>query len=117
VTLNLVMIPRFPHDQGYLAASWATLITEVVLFALGYAALARYLGRMPWMRPAIPIVASGAAVALVTYALRNHNAFLAVAVAAVVYFGAMAVTGGVTRAEWRLARESLRLRRGSAPPT
>jgi len=116
VTLNLVMIPRFAHADGYLAASWATLITEVFLFVTGYLALARYLGRMPWMRPAIPIAASGAAVGLVTYALRNHNAFAVVAVAAVVYVVAMAVTGGVTRGEWRLARESLRLRRGDVPP-
>jgi O-antigen/teichoic acid export membrane protein len=116
VTLNLAMIPRFAHGDGYLAASWATLITEVFLFATGYLALARYLGRMPWMRPVIPIAVSGAAVALVTYALRNHNALLAVAVAAVVYAVSMALTGGVTRSEWRLARESLRLRRTPAPP-
>jgi O-antigen/teichoic acid export membrane protein len=116
VTLNLVMIPRFAHADGYLAASWATLITEVFLFVAGYLALARYLGRMPWLRPAIPIAVSGAAVALVTYALRFRNAFLVVALAAVVYVVAMALTGGVTRSEWRLARESLRLRRGAAPP-
>jgi O-antigen/teichoic acid export membrane protein len=112
VTLNLVMIPRFGFADGYLAASWATLITEVFLFFAGYLALARHLGRMPWMRPAIPIALSGAVVAAVSYALRDRHALIVVAVAAVVYAVAMAVTGGVTRSEWRLARESLRLRRG-----
>lgn len=115
VTLNLVMIPRFAHADGYLAASWATLITEVFLFAAGYLALARYLGRMPWMRPAIPIVLSGAAVAVVAYVLRDHNVLLVVAVSAVLYVGAMALTGGVSRSEWKLARESLHLRRTRAP--
>jgi len=116
VTLNLVMIPRFAHGDGYLAASWATLITEVFLFVAGYVALARYLGRLPWLRPAIPIALSGLAVAAVSYALRNRNAFAVVAVAAVVYVIAMAATGGVSRGEWRLARESLRLRRGGGAP-
>ena len=110
VTLNLVMIPRFAYANGYLAASWATLITEVFLFVAGYVALARYLGRLPWLRPMLPIAVSGAAVAGVVYALRDSNAFAVVAIAAVVYAAAMAVTGGVTRSEWRLARESLRLR-------
>jgi len=115
VTLNLVMIPRFGHADGYLAASWATLITEVFLFAAGYLALARYLGRMPWMRPAIPIVLSGAAVAAVAWVLRDHNVVVVVAVSAVLYVAAMAVTGGVSRSEWKLARESLHLRRTRAP--
>jgi O-antigen/teichoic acid export membrane protein len=115
VTLNLVMIPRFAFADGYLAASWATLITEVFLFAAGYVALARHLGRMPWLRPAIPIGVSGAAVAAVAYALRSHHAVLVVAVTAVVYVVAMAVTGGVSRSEWRLARESLRMRGRDAP--
>jgi O-antigen/teichoic acid export membrane protein len=115
VTLNLVMIPRFAYADGYLAASWATLITEVFLFVAGYIALARYLGRMPWLRPAIPIALSGAAVAAVSYALRDHHTALVVAVAAVVYVGALVATGGVSPSEWRLARDSLRLRRGGAP--
>ncbi|HXA29074.1 MAG TPA: flippase [Candidatus Angelobacter sp.] len=115
VTLNLVMIPRFAFADGYLAASWATLITEVFLFVAGYIALARYLGRMPWLRPAIPIALSGAVVAAVSYALRNHHVAIVVAVAAVVYVATLAITGGVSRSEWRLARESLRLRRGGAP--
>jgi O-antigen/teichoic acid export membrane protein len=115
VTLNLVMIPRFGFADGYLAASWATLITEVFLFAAGYVALARYLGRMPWLRPALPIVVSGGVVAAVSYVLRDRNAAIVVAVAAVVYVATLAATGGVSRSEWRLARESLRLRRGGAP--
>jgi O-antigen/teichoic acid export membrane protein len=115
VTLNLVMIPRFAYADGYLAASWATLITEVFLFVVGYIALARYLGRMPWLRPAIPIALSGAVVAAVSYALRNHHVAIVVAVAAVVYVGTLAASGGVSRSEWRLARDSLRLRRGGAP--
>lgn len=117
VTLNLTMIPHFAHADGYLAASWATLITEVFLFAAGYIAMARYVGRLPWLRPALPIAVSGAAVALVAYVLRAHNAFIVVAIAAVVYVAAMAVTGGVTRSEWRLARDSLRLRRGGGDGT
>ena len=115
VTLNLVMIPRFAHADGYLAASWATLITEVFLFVAGYIALARYLGRMPWMRPAIPIVLSGAVVAAVAYLLRDHNVVLVVALSGALYVAAMAITGGVTRSEWKLARESLHLRRTRAP--
>jgi O-antigen/teichoic acid export membrane protein len=115
VTLNLVMIPRFGYADGYLAASWATLITEVFLFVCGYVALARYLGHMPWLRPAIPIALSGAVVAGVAWVLRDHNVVLVVVVAAVVYVGTLAATGGVSRSEWRLARESLRIGRPRAP--
>jgi O-antigen/teichoic acid export membrane protein len=115
VTLNLVMIPRFAHGDGYLAASWATLITEVFLFVCGYAALARYLGRLPWLRPALPIVVSGAAVALIAYWLRERNVVVVAVLMGVVYVAAMAATGGVSRSEWRLARESLRWGRGRAP--
>jgi len=38
-----------------------------------------------------------------------------VAIAAVVYAVAMVLSGGVSRAEWHLARDSLRFRRGRAP--
>jgi O-antigen/teichoic acid export membrane protein len=109
VVLNVVMIPLFPHDQGYLASSWATLITEIFLFAAGYAALSRYLGRLPWWRPTLPIAVSGLICAAVTFVLRHHVA-AAVVAAAAAYAVAIVVTGGVSRAEIRLARESLRLR-------
>ena len=114
VVLNVVLIPLFPHDQGYLASSWATLLTEVFLFAIGYAALARYLGALPWWRPSLPIAVSGLVCAAVTFGLRHHAA-AAVPAAAVAYVAAMLITGGVSREELRLVRESLRLRR--IPPT
>jgi len=112
VVLNLVMIPLFPRDQGYLASSWATVITEVFLFVAGYIALGRSLGRLPWLRPTLPIAVSGALLAAVTIPLRSH-AVAAVAAGAVVYVTAMVLSGGVRRAELRMARAVL-LRRGSA---
>lgn len=38
--LNLVLIPRF----GYIGASWATVVTEIVLVAIGWLTLRRVLG-------------------------------------------------------------------------
>jgi O-antigen/teichoic acid export membrane protein len=110
VVLNVVMIPLFPHDQGYLASSWATLLTEMFLFGAGYVALAHYLGRLPWLRPTVPIAISGVVCAAVALALRHHAAAAVIAGGAA-YTAAIVLTGGVSRHELQLARESLRLRR------
>src|SRR5882672_9479473 len=42
VALNFILIPFF----GYIGASWATVLTEVVLGAAGWILTARYIGRI-----------------------------------------------------------------------
>src|SRR5207237_9788155 len=43
VALNLLLIPPF----GYIGASWATVITEIVLGSVGWYLSARHIGRVP----------------------------------------------------------------------
>ena len=63
--LNLVLIPHF----GYIAASWDTVATEVVLVAAGLVALRRVLGtlhvvRVTW-KPVVAAAVMGVMVALI----------------------------------------------------
>ncbi|HVC23326.1 MAG TPA: flippase [Candidatus Dormibacteraeota bacterium] len=108
VGLNLILIPLFPRATGYLGSSWATVLTEVFLLVAGYLMVRRRLEhRLPWGRPLVPILASGALMAGVMGLLAQLNVFLVAAVAGAVYLGALFLSGGVTAAELRTVRTSL----------
>ncbi|HUY97014.1 MAG TPA: oligosaccharide flippase family protein [Verrucomicrobiae bacterium] len=108
VVCNLVLIPLFPHAQGYLASSWATVITEVALLAAGYLMVRRHLGSLPWLRPSWPIAGAGVVMAAVVVELGGQSVLWVLPLGAVAYGLVLLGLGGVSRQEWRLARSSLR---------
>ncbi len=110
VTLNLVMIPLFPRGTGYLACSWATVITEVFLLVAGYMLVRRQLGSLPWARALTPILVSGGLMVGVMGVLSFENVFWVAPAAGICYLGALWLTGGITREEIQMARQSLRRR-------
>jgi O-antigen/teichoic acid export membrane protein len=108
VAANFILIPLFPRATGYLGSSWATTITEVFLLVAGYWMVRRRLeNRLPWGRPLLPILVSGALMAGVMGLLSQLNIFLVGTIAGLIYLGALLITGGVTRAELRTVRASL----------
>ncbi|MGH7642824.1 MAG: flippase [Candidatus Dormibacteria bacterium] len=108
VALNLILIPIFPRATGYLGSSWATVITEVFLLVAGYLMVRRRLEyRLPWGKPLVPILVSGALMAGVMGLFAQLNVFLVGFVAGLFYLGALYVTGGVTASELRTIRSSL----------
>ncbi len=110
VALNFILIPLFPRATGYLACSWATVITEVFLLVAGYMLVRRQLGGLPWATSLTPIMVSGGLMVGVMGALSAENVFWVAPVAGLFYLGSLWLTGGVTPAELLLARDSLRRR-------
>ena len=108
VALNFILIPIFPRATGYLGSSWATVITEVFLLVAGYWMVRRRLEyRLPWGRPLLPILVSGALMAGVMGLLSQLNIFLVAVFASLIYLGALYVTGGISPGELRTIRASL----------
>ena len=108
VALNFILIPIFPRATGYLGSSWATVLTEVFLLVAGYWMVRRRLEyRLPWARPLLPILVSGALMAGVMGLFSQLNVFLVAILAGLIYLGALFVTGGVSSAELRTIRSSL----------
>ncbi|HVA20620.1 MAG TPA: oligosaccharide flippase family protein [Candidatus Micrarchaeia archaeon] len=115
VVLNLVLIPLFPRDAGYLASSWATVVTEVFLLAAGYLVVRRHLGSLPWLRPSWPIAGAGLVMAAVVVELSSGSVLWVLPVGGVAYLAVLVGLGGISRDEWRLARSSLGRGGGLAP--
>jgi O-antigen/teichoic acid export membrane protein len=98
VILNFVMIPAFPTDSGYLASSWATVISEALLLIGGYLAISRTAGWLPWFLPTVKIIASGAVMAVVAGMLAS-NWLLGVALSGLAYLALIWFLGVIPRAE------------------
>ncbi|MGC1185608.1 MAG: flippase [Candidatus Dormiibacterota bacterium] len=108
VALNFILIPIFPRSTGYLGSSWATVITEVFLLVAGYLMVRRRLEySLPWARPLLPILVSGALMAGVMGLFSQLNIIPVAIFAGLIYLGALFVTGGVSAAELRTIRSSL----------
>jgi O-antigen/teichoic acid export membrane protein len=103
---NLALIPTF----GYLGASWATVMTEIVLGVAGWTLAARYIGRVPVVRLSWRIVAAGLIMGAAVFPLRDMGG-VAIAVPIVVgvaiYGGAVLLLRGLTRDEINWARRAL----------
>jgi O-antigen/teichoic acid export membrane protein len=108
VSLNLIMIPLFPRATGYLACSWATVITEVFLLVAGYWMVRRQLQQLPWGREVLPVLVSGALMVGVMAVLSAQNVFWVAALGGAAYVGSLWVTGAISPDELRMARRSLR---------
>jgi O-antigen/teichoic acid export membrane protein len=110
VALNLILIPFF----GYRGASWATVLTEVVLGVAGWIVTARHIGRIPVLqiswRPLLAGVVMGAAL----FPLSNLDGvriLIPIVVGAAVYAGAALLLRAVTADEIAFARRALALAR------
>lgn len=100
VVLNLALIPPF----GYIGASWASVITEIALFAGGWWLLRRHLHALRVVRAIGRILVSGAVMGTAVYLLQSAPIVLVVVVAGAVYAGALLLLRALQPDEWRIIR-------------
>jgi O-antigen/teichoic acid export membrane protein len=106
VALNLALIPTF----GYLGASWATVMTEIVLGVAGWVLTARHIGHVPVLRLSWRVVLAGLVMGAAVFPLRDMAGVamaIPVLVGVAVYAGAVLVLRGLTTAEIDWARRAL----------
>jgi O-antigen/teichoic acid export membrane protein len=102
VALNLALIPGF----SYLGASWATVLTEVFLFAGGWWLVRRHLASLPVLSVGLPLALAGLGEGLVLWPLRQGPAWLSVPVGAVTYVVGFWHVRAFTPAERSLVRQA-----------
>lgn len=110
ITLNLILIPFF----GYIGASWATVLTEVVLGVAGWIFTARYIGRVPVFQMSWRTIVAGLVMGVVLFPLRNLDGvqiIIPILLGATVYAGAALLLRAVTADEIAFARRALALAR------
>jgi O-antigen/teichoic acid export membrane protein len=104
--LNIALIPTF----GYIGASWATVLTEIVLGIAGWILVARHVGRVPVVQLSWRIVLAGLVMGVAVYPLRNFGGkeiAIPLLVGAAVYAVAVLLLRGITRDEISWARRAL----------
>ncbi len=110
VGLNLALIPPF----GYIGASWATVITELVLGAVAWYLTRRHVGTVPVIPLAWRPLLAGLVMGVCVYPLSNLGGValvIPIAVGVVVYALASLLIRAVTRDEIDFARRALSLSR------
>jgi O-antigen/teichoic acid export membrane protein len=110
VSLNLVLIPFF----GYIGASWATVLTEIVLGVAGWILTARHIGRIPVLPLSWRTMIAGLVMGAVIFPLRNLDGVgivIPILVGAGVYAGAALLLRAITSDEIAFARRALALAR------
>jgi O-antigen/teichoic acid export membrane protein len=107
LVLNLILIPPF----GYIAASWTTVATEVVLVAAGWWLTARHLGNLHLVAASWRPILAGVVMGAVIYPLRNVEGGavgLVVLLGIAVYAAAGVLLRAMTREEIQFLRAALR---------
>jgi len=110
LALNLILIPFF----GYIGASWATVLTEVVLGVAGWILTRRHIGQVPVLQLTWRPILAGLVMGAVLFPLRNLDGvqvIIPIAVGAAVYAGAALLLRAVTSDEIAFARRALALAR------
>jgi O-antigen/teichoic acid export membrane protein len=110
VALNLILIPFF----GYIGASWATVLTEIVLGVAGWILTARYIGRVPVLQLTWRPILAGLVMGAVLFPLRDFEGVeivIPIVVGGAVYAGAALLLRAITADEIALARRALALAR------
>ena len=110
VALNLVLIPLF----GYQGASWATVMTELVLFAAGWILTARYVGRIAIFTLSWRVIVAGLVMAVAIFPLRDLDGLkvaIPIVAGAVVYGAAVLLLRALSGEEIAWARRALALAR------
>jgi O-antigen/teichoic acid export membrane protein len=108
VAMNLALIPPF----GYLGASWATVLTEVILGAAAWTLTARHVGRVPVVRLSWRPLLAGLVMGAAIFPLRDLGGValaLPIAGGVAVYAAAALLLRAVTPDEVRFARRALAL--------
>lgn len=108
--LNLTLIPLF----GYRGASWATVITELVLGTAGWILTARYVGRVPVPSLSWRVIISGLVMGVAIYPISNLGGFevlIPIAAGALIYGVAVLLLRAVNGDEITWARRALALAR------
>jgi O-antigen/teichoic acid export membrane protein len=107
LVLNLILIPPF----GYIAASWTTVATEVVLVATGWWLTARHLGKLNLAAASWRPILAGLVMAAVLYPFRNVHGdavLLVVLLGIAVYAAAVVLLRAMTREEIQFLRAAMR---------
>jgi len=98
LALNLILIPFF----GYIGASWATVLTEVVLGVAGWILTRRHIGQVPVLQLTWRPILAGLVMGAVLFPLRNYDGvqvIIPIVVGAAVYAGAALLLRAVTSDE------------------
>jgi len=109
--LNIILIPSY----GYLAASWTTVVTEMVLVGAGWWLTAKHLGNLHLPAASWRPLLAGVVMGAVLYPLRNVQGdavLLVVLLGIAVYVAAVLLLRAMTREEIQFLRSAL-LRRPS----
>ncbi|HVH62535.1 MAG TPA: flippase [Candidatus Dormibacteraeota bacterium] len=110
VALNLTLIPLF----GYRGASWATVMTELVLGTAGWILTARHVGRVPVPALSWRVIIAGLVMGVAIYPISNLSGFevlIPIAAGALIYAVAVLLLRAVNRDEITWARRALALAR------
>lgn len=110
LALNLALIPTF----GYIGASWATVMTEIVLGVVGWTLTARHIGYVPVWQLGWRVVFAGLVMGAAIYPFSNLGGVtmaIPIALGVAVYGGAVLLSSAVTRDEIDWARRALALTR------
>jgi len=110
LALNLVLIPLF----GYQGASWATVMTELVLGVAGWILTSRYVGHVPVLQLSWRVVLAGVIMGAAIYPLSTFEGFkvaIPIVSGAVVYAGFVLLLRALNREEIGWARRALALAR------
>jgi O-antigen/teichoic acid export membrane protein len=106
LALNLALIPTF----GYIGASWATVMTEIVLGIVGWTLTARHIGHVAVWRLSWRVVLAGLVMGAAIYPLRNSGGVtmaIPIVLGVVVYGGAVLLLRALTSEEIAWARRAL----------
>jgi len=110
VGLNLALIPRF----GYLGASAATVMTEVVLGVVAWILTARHVGRVPVLALSWRIVVAGLVMGVAIYplsGLEGVKVAIPIVAGVVIYAAAVLLLRALSGDEIAWARRALALAR------
>jgi O-antigen/teichoic acid export membrane protein len=110
LALNLALIPTF----GYIGASWATVMTEIVLGIVGWTLTARHIGHVAVWQLSWRVVLAGLVMGAAIYPLRNSGGVamaIPIVLGVAVYGGAVLLLRALTREEIAWARRAMALSR------
>lgn len=106
--LNLVLIPKY----GYLGASWATVVTEIVLVGVGWTTLRRVLGPIRVVSLCWKPVVAGLVMGVFVWFANPHGkgaVGVVVTVAALIYVAMLLILRTADDEEQTIIRRALRL--------
>jgi len=106
VAANLALIPIF----GYVGASVATVLTEIVLGVAGWVLTARYIGRVPVVNLSWRVLLAGLIMGAAVFPLSGMSGWamaIPIVVGVAVYGGAVVLLRGLTMDEIGWARRAL----------